>query len=145
MIVIAMQEERDLIRMAAPDAADEPVLVTGVGAINVYRALKDVPRDTPILNLGYAGSNSIPVGTRVRVGRVGLYHPHVHYDEPTFELDGDTPCLTSCTFVTKTDVKEPCVFDMELAFILAMGFTNVTAIKTVSDNLSVEEFERCLE
>ena len=136
MIVIAMEEEKKRF------AGDEKVLVTGVGAVNILQALRDVPRDTPIRNIGYAGSNSIPVGTEVRVGRVELYHPHYAYEEPVFQMDGDVPCYTSCDFVTETEITEPCVFDMELAFILALGFTNVTAVKIVSDSLSTEEFEK---
>lgn len=139
MIVVAMEEERRLVK------TDEPVLVTGVGAVNVIRAMKDIPRDTPILNLGFAGSNSIPVGTEVKIGKVALYHPNAEYDEPVFLLDGDTPCFTSCDFVLDTKIAEPCVFDMELAFILAMGFTDIRAVKTVSDTLDMEEFERCLK
>ena len=81
MIVIAMEEERKKF------GPEEEVLVTGVGAINILRALQDLPRDTPIHNIGYAGSNNIPIGTRVRVGRVELYHPHYAYEEPVFQLD----------------------------------------------------------
>lgn len=139
MIVVAMEEERRLVK------TDEPVLVTGVGAVNVIRAMKDIPRDTPILNIGFAGSNSIPVGSEAKIGRVALYHPNAEYDEPTFQLGGDTPCFTSCDFVLNTTIAEPCVFDMELAFILAMGFTDVSAVKTVSDTLDMEEFEKCLK
>ena len=139
MIVIAMEEERKKF------GPDEEVLVTGVGAVNILNTLKDVPRDTPILNIGYAGSNCIPIGTRVRVGKVELYHPHYAYEEPVFRLDGDVPCYTSCDFVVETDIKEPCVFDMELAFILAMGFTNVSAEKIVSDSLSKEEFQQAIK
>ena len=135
MVVIAMEEERKKF------AGDEEVLVTGVGAVNILRALRDVPRDTPIRNIGYAGSNCIPVGTEVCVGRVELYHPHYAYEEPVFQLDGNVPCYTSCDFVTETEITEPCVFDMELAFILALGFTNVSALKIVSDSLSTEEVE----
>lgn len=139
MIVIAMQEEREKF------GPEEDVLVTGVGAINILRALENVPRDTPILNIGYAGSNCIPIGTKVRVGKVELYHPHYAYPEPVFQLDGDVPCYTSCDFVVETEITEPCVFDMELAFILAMGFTNVSAEKIVSDSLSKEEFQQALQ
>ncbi len=138
MIVIAMEEERKKF------GPEEEVLVTGVGAINILRALQDLPRDTPIHNIGYAGSSKIPIGTRVRVGRVELYHPHYAYEEPVFQLDGDVPCYTSCDFVVETEIKEPCVFDMELAFILAMGFTNVTAEKIISDSLSKEEFQQTI-
>ena len=138
MIVVAMQEERKLAK------SNDAILVTGVGGINIIKSLQNISRDTPIHNVGYAGSNSIPKGTRVRIGRVQLYHPNVEYAEPWFGLDGDVPCYTSSDFVLSTEIKEPCVFDMELAYILALGFTNVTAEKIISDNLNEEEFEKCL-
>lgn len=138
LVVVATENEKKLI--CAPN-----IIVTGVGALNVISALKDVDRLTPIYNFGYAGSNVLPVKTRVNVGSVRLYHPNVEYDEPCYDLDGDVPCFTSNDFVTKTDIKEPCVFDMELAFILALGFKNVVSVKIVSDNLCLEEYERCLE
>ena len=135
LVVVATNDESRL--------ADGYVgLVTGVGALNVIRNLAPIDRNTPILNVGYAGSNSIPVGTRVRVGKVSSYHPNVKFDEPTYKLDGEIPCYTSSDFVTQTDIDEPCVFDMELAYILAMGFTDVVSEKVVSDNLSMGEYER---
>lgn len=136
MIVVAMEQEKNIADLSK----DNRIIVTGVG-INVIKALMPLNRDTPIHNIGYAGSNCIPIGTKVNIGMVRMYHPNVTFEEPTYNLGGDIPCYTSSDFVTKTDIKEPCVFDMELAYILAMGFTNVTAEKIVSDNLSVKEFE----
>lgn len=135
MIVIAMPEELALVR-----ETDEPILITGVGALNVIKALSNVPRETPIRNIGYAGSNLIPKGTRCKIGRVRLYHPVADFNDITYALGGDTPCFTSADFVTATNIQYPCVFDMELAFILAMGFSNVSAEKIISDNLSLKEF-----
>lgn len=140
MIVIATRNELDLVGQR-----DEPILITGIGAFNVINALKDVPRSTPILNIGYAGSNKIPVGHRCRIGRVKLHHPIADFEDRTFSLDGTTPCYTAGDFVTEANIDEPCVFDMELAYILALGFYNVSAEKVVSDNLSVEEYESCLK
>ena len=116
-------------------------IITGVGALNVYKTLKNIDRKTPIHNVGFAGSNCIPIGKRVKIGKVRLYHPNVLlYGEPEFDLGGDVPCFTSCDFVEQTDIPFPCVFDMELAFILGMGFENVTAEKVVSDNLNSDEY-----
>lgn len=139
MIVIATRDELALV-----GDTHEPVLITGVGAVNVIAALRDLPRSTPIHNIGYAGSNTLPVGTRCRVGRVKTYHPAAEYTDREFALDGNVPCYTAGDFVTSADISEPCVFDMELAYILALGFYNVTAEKIVSDNLSLEEYEECL-
>lgn len=140
MIVVAMPDELDLVK--GHDLDD--IVVTGIGGLNVVNALRYISRDTPIYNVGYAGSNCIPKGTRCRIGTVSAYHPHAEFVDRKYVLDGDTPCYTSSDFVSHTDIKEPCVFDMELAYILALGFTNVTAEKIVSDNLSAEEYERCV-
>lgn len=135
LTVIAMENE-------LPLAGDcDELLITGVGALNVISSLSEIDRNTQIMNVGYAGSNSIQIGERVRIGKVASYHPTVEFDEPEYRLDGDVPCYTASDFVTETDIEEPCVFDMELAYILAMGFTDVISEKVISDNLSFREFE----
>ena len=48
-------------------------------------------------------------------------------------------CYTSNDFVLETD-KKGCVFDMELAFIAALGFKDLVAFKYVSDNLDLQEY-----
>ncbi len=137
LAVVAMPEEIELIK-------DRNLrcncIVTGPGALNVIRALKGIDRNECIYNVGYVGSNSIRKGETVRIGEVRLYHPNVTIDEPRYMLDGDTLCYTSNDFVLSTNVERPCVFDMELAFILAMGFNNVIAEKVVSDQLNLCEF-----
>jgi hypothetical protein len=136
MIVVATQDE---YRNFKRDY--NSIFVTGVGYGNVIRSLADIPRDTPILNIGYAGSNSIPKGTVCFVKECRHYHPNVDYEEPIYRLDGEYICYTSDDFVLHTDIEEPVLFDMELYAILSMGFTDVTAVKIVSDNLSLEEYE----
>ena len=137
--VVAMPDE---VRLAE---GYRHVIVTGVGSLNVIEALSFLDKDTPIANIGYAGSNSIPKGRRVRIGTVMTYHPNVRFEEPAYALDGDTPCYTSSDFVTHTDITEPCAFDMELAYILAMGFTDVISEKVISDNLNVTECEESVK
>ena len=139
MIVVATREEKEFIESKYGRCKE--ILVTGVGAINVYESLKTIHRDTPILNLGFAGSPNIPVGTLVSVGEVKLYHPNVTYDEREYTLCGFFPCFTSSDFVIETKERD-CVFDMELAYILSMGFSNVRSYKVVSDNLSATEYEK---
>ena len=135
MRVMVVAEEHEAKLVEGP----WEVIVTGIGALNVMSSLADVNRDVPLINVGYAGSNTIPKGETVRVGAVRLYHPCVEYNEPEYTLDGSVPCYTSTDFVTETDMTEPCLFDMELAFILAMGFSDVIAEKVVSDNLCMDE------
>lgn len=137
MIVVATEEEYRRFKSYGQD-----VVRTGVGYGNVFKALADIPRDTPILNIGYAGSNSIPIGNECLISECRHYHPNVSFDEATYKLDGDYVCYTSDDFVTNTDITEPVVFDMELYAILSMGFTDVVAIKIISDNLSLKEYEK---
>ena len=142
MIVVATNEEYIL---AQKRFKGREIVRTGVGGINVLNALKDADKGQEIVNFGYVGSNIIPIGTEVKVGVCKLYHPNVEYEEPTYKLDGDVTCYTSNDFVLSTDIKEPVVFDMELAYILALGFKNVKSIKIVSDNLSLEKYEKIIK
>lgn len=136
LAVVAMPEEIDLLA----EEHKKRIIVTGVGAVNIINALKDVDKKTAIVNVGYAGSNCLPIGSRVKIGKSKLYHPNVAIQEKEYDLKGDVTCYTSNDFVLKTDMEQPCVFDMELVFIMALGFENVISEKVVSDNLSVEKF-----
>ncbi len=143
MIVIATKDELSLAEKYNKN--NEEIIITGVGGLNVISKLKDIDKSTEILNIGYVGSNNINKGEVVTIKETYLYHPNVEYDEPKYKLkDGEYTCLTSNDFVLDTDISEPVVFDMELAYILALGFENVKSIKVVSDNLSYEEYENSI-
>lgn len=142
MIVVATYEE---YKLAQERFKGHKIVKTGVGGINIYQALKNENKGQKILNFGYVGSNNIAIGTEVKIGRCKLYHPNVEYEEPEFKLNGDVPCYTSNDFVLETKIKEPVVFDMELAYILALGFEDVESIKIVSDNLSLKEYEKSIK
>ena len=144
MIVVATDEE---YKLAKKRFKHHKIIKTGVGGINVIRKLRKYPRWIKIINFGYVGSNNIPIGTEVIVGESRLYHPNVIYNEKEYTLDKKSTikCFTSNDFVLHTDIKKPCVFDMELAFIMALGFKNVESIKIVSDNLSLKEYEENVE
>lgn len=142
MIVVATAEEAVLAKQEL--SIHYPILITGVGGVNVIRALDKIPRTTKIVNFGFAGSNLIPKGQMCRVGSCKMHHPNVEYEEPIFRLDGDIECLTSDDFILSTQIKKPVLFDMELAYILAMGF-EVTAYKYVSDNLNADQYNSTVE
>lgn len=142
MIVVATEEE---YKLAKKRFKGQEIIKTGVGGINVLNTLKEADKEQEIINFGYVGSNVIPIGTEVRIGESKLYHPNVEYEEPTYKLDGDITCYTSNDFVLETKIKEPVVFDMELAYILALGFKNVKSIKIVSDNLSLKKYEEMIK
>ena len=146
LILIAEEGERKLIERYLPETEGE-VLVTGVGAFNIMRSLRNIAPDTPIINIGYAGSSNFEIGTAVEVTEARLNHPQVTYPEPEYKLQPlckpiaamKAVCYTGTDFVTQSNYND-CVFDMELAFILGMGFSNVSAIKIVSDNLSLHSY-----
>jgi len=148
-ILIAEEGERNLIQKYLPNCT-YPVVVTGVGAINIIQSLRDLPREAAVLNIGYAGSANFDIGTVVEVTEVRLNHPNVTYPEPTLKLqpiggglwpiaDKQAVCYSNCDFVLQSDYQD-CVFDMELAFIAAQGFAAVSALKIVSDNLSLHAY-----
>lgn len=137
-VVIATHSESSLIQ---EEHKSLPVIVAGVGAINIIKALSPISKEAEIINYGYAGSLNLPIGKTYKIGQVSLFHPNVTYNEPQMQLDGNTRCYTNCDFVLQSDIKD-CVYDMELAYIAAMGFKSVTAYKTVSDNLDYSQYER---
>ena len=152
LVVIAEKEELKLVEQLG--YKDYPTLITGVGALNIIEALKDIPKYVSIINIGYAGSKNLEPGKFYAIDGVSLYHQNVKYIEPSYslgynpwvgEVEPLTPvkCLTGTDFVLESDVKG-CVFDMELAYIKALGFKDVVAFKYVSDNLDLQEYREKL-
>ena len=148
-IVMAEEGEHNLIeqvKQLGVDLEGATLVYTGVGAINVIRSLDSLDREAEIYNIGYAGSANFDLGTWVEVTEVRLNHPNVTYAEPSLPLAvGYWPlakqavCYTNTDFVLQSDYKD-CVFDMELAFIAALGFKNLHSFKYVSDNLSLHAY-----
>ena len=149
---MAEEGERPLIDKAREelglDLRDAEVLFTGVGAINIIRSLQHLDRDAELYNIGYAGSANFDLGSWVEVIEVRLNHPNVTYAEPELKLSAisnphsvvkQAVCYSNCDFVLASDYKD-CVFDMELAFIAALGFKHLHSLKYVSDNLSLHAY-----
>jgi hypothetical protein len=158
-IILAEEGERSLIpeveQSLGCSLQEWEVIITGVGAINVIRSLSPLDRDAELLNIGHAGSANFEIGTLVEVTEVRLNHPCVTYPEPVLKLSPITNhqspiinhkspltqsvCYSNCDFVLLSDYRD-CVFDMELAFIAALGFRTLHSIKHVSDNLSLHTY-----
>ena len=151
-IIMAEEGERVLLDQATEtlglDLSDAELIFTGVGAINIIRSLQHLDREAELINIGYVGSANFDLGTWVEVTEVRLNHPNVTYPEPELKISNQqstinnvkqAPCFTSTDFVLASDYKD-CVFDMELAFIAALGFTNLHSYKYVSDNLSLHAY-----
>lgn len=126
------------------------VIKTGIGAGNVIRTCCNIPDRESVVNIGYCGSNVVPVGTVSLVSRTyRLTDGAVEFEDwrngHILAPDGiGLPCYTSNSFVTSTDIESPVLFDMELNYIAAFPFHLAGAIKIVSDNLSVEWYERII-
>ena len=151
LIVMAGREEMKILESLPSFFNSQPILITGVGAINIIRLLSSLPKDTHLINIGYAGAKNIKIGTLVEVTEVKLNHPAIQYPEPELPLMPvqsvleksslsllKVPCYSSTDFVSHSEY-DHCVFDMELAYIAALGFPT-TSIKMVSDNLSHEQY-----
>ena len=151
-IIMAEEGELPLIDKAREelglDLRDAEILFTGVGAINIIRSLQHLDREVELYNIGYAGSANFDLGSWVEVTEVRLNHPNVTYAEPELKLSAisnphsvvkQAVCYSNCDFVLASDYKD-CVFDMELAFIAALGFKHLHALKYVSDNLSLHAY-----
>lgn len=124
------------------------IIITGVGMMNTIRALKDVDRSATILNLGYAGTNSLEVGKCYQVSGVATHHSLANFNEDMIWLEqyfmsrDAYPCYSSVDFTTESKIDHPALFDMELAAIAAMGFNKVMSIKKVSDKLDYEQYKK---
>ena len=151
-IIMAEEGEQVLLDKAKEqlglDLSGAELIYTGVGAINIIRSLQRLDREAELINIGYVGSANFDLGTWVEVSEVRLNHPNVTYKEPELKLKVESEkrkeakraiCYSNCDFVLASDYKD-CVFDMELAFIAALGFTNLHSFKYVSDNLSLHAY-----
>ena len=152
MIVLVATD--DELRLAeAQLGGDYEIVKTGVGAGNVIRTcsellLREGIGKEKIVNVGFCGSNSLPVGSVVKVSRSWRLMDNVVEFEDWrngYELSADgVPCYTSNCFVLKTDIVEPCAFDMELNYIAAFPLPLAGSVKIVSDNLCLDKYEHSI-
>ena len=142
-LVVATKDELNL--PWARSFSELETIVTGVGGTNVIRALKGLPQDSQIYNVGYCGSQMYPVGTVLWVNHCRLWHPNVTFQERTFELaesSSGITCYTAGDFILNGEELPPdSVVDMELAYIAAFNFARVASVKYVSDNLNLKQYE----
>lgn len=119
---------------------------TGVGAGNIIRTCSSLPEGTRIINIGYAGSNNVEIGTVSLVSDTFRYtdgaYRFVDHANPLHLSDEGLPCYTGNSFFTKSEHINPTLYDMELNYVASFTprLELVAAVKIVSDNLSVEAF-----
>lgn len=150
IIVVAETDELNILSRDEINSADK-IVVTGNGAINVITALeKYLPTAQliDVVNVGYAGSPNIPVGETILVNHVETLHDKAKFVERDLNLKTtrkglrQVNCFTSTDFVDGDSApRKNGVYDMELAFIAALPWNSVTAIKKVSDNLNYDQYK----
>ena len=119
---------------------------TGVGAGNIIKACCKLPKGTRIINIGYAGSNNVEIGTVSLVSDSFRYtdgnYKFEDHANPLHLSDEGLPCYTGNSFFTESDRTEPTLYDMELNYIASFSphLELVAAVKIVSDNLSVDDY-----
>lgn len=148
-------EKNNIVILAAEEAEykkcvelfpEYQCVLMGVGAGNVIKTCSALPEGTNVVNIGYAGSNSLEIGTVTTVSSShrlvqGKYN-FVDYNNPLQISEKGYPCYTNNDFVTESDKTEPTLFDMELNYIAAFvpRINLVASIKVVSDNLCLDFF-----
>lgn len=154
IILVATNQEFELARK---HLRGYTIIQTGVGASNIIRTCADLTLYagkqgiTPnIINVGFAGSNSLPVGTVAKVSTshrlidhtVGFVDFHNGY-RLCADSDG-YPCYTSNDFVIENTADDPVLYDMELNYIVAFPFNVYGSIKIVSDNLCTDTYAKSI-
>ena len=151
IILVATDDE---LSLAKRHLSEYEIVKTGVGAGNVIRVCSELLQrpgigEEKVVNVGFCGSNSIPVGSVVKVSEtLRLMDNVVEFTDwrngYRFCEDG-VPCYTSNSFVLKTDITVPCAFDMELNYAAAFPqIPLVGAVKIVSDNLCLDKYEHSI-
>ncbi len=144
LVILAAEEaEYNKCREVFPEIE---CIRTGVGAGNVIKACCNLPKGTRIINIGYAGSNNLEIGT------VSLVSDSFRYTDGNYKFDDHAnplhlsdeglPCYTGNSFFTESDRTDPTLYDMELNYIASFSphLEVVAAVKIVSDNLSVDDY-----
>ena len=120
------------------------IKVMGEGFYQVLNNLKSISKKQPLINFGLVGSDHYKIGEVLEVGTSKLLHVNYPLKDKTFKLSNSgVVCYTSNSFVTSNETKDKkAIFDMELYYILALGYNVVKSIKLVSDNLSHKQYKQ---
>lgn len=137
----------------------EDLLIAGIGkqrtAISLTKYLMQQGKPEKIINIGYAGSTDLRIGTWVCIKRSYNYEWDIPGEEKYAMLDygnqnlGLIPnipqvdCYSAESFVTKTNLEGHIAFDMELhsiAIICDREKIPLISLKKISDNLSLEKY-----
>ena len=137
------------------------LLLSGIGkqrtAISLTKYLCENSKPDLIINIGYAGSTDIKVGSWVNITKSYNYEWYIpgeekysftDYGNKELVLLNNTnmqkvECYSSESFVTETDLEGHIAFDMELhsvGVVCDMFKIPVMALKKISENLSLNDY-----
>lgn len=134
------------------------LIITDIGRNNVTINLLELTKtynikEAIIINIGLTGSNNLNIGEIVEINNSYGYHFDLtpfgdklyHTTNSPFKLDTINElklidCYTSDRFVQETNIKETCVFDMELNAITLFPHKKIHSIKIVSDTLNANTY-----
>lgn len=144
-ILVATKEEYELARKYL---SEYRIIRTGVGAGNVIKSCLGLMAKElciEVINVGFCGSNYLPIGTVTEVSRSWrLIDENVEFEDfrngHVLSPKG-VPCYTANSFVTESNRIDDCVYDMELNYIVDFPIHVIGAVKIVSDNLCLAEYE----
>jgi len=137
-IVVAMEREAQSLRDAG---CNRPIHICGIGATDLPA---DLTSEDTILNIGYAGSLALKVGTICIP--TGVYDKRNDwFNTLKKEVGNDSAlCVTEEKFVEGGDGNRypaNTVFDMELARIAELPHKHLVSFKIVSDNCNEKDCE----
>ena len=134
------------------------LIITGIGkqktAIGVTKYLCENKKPDYIINIGYAGSTNLEIGKWISISQSYNLEWEI-LGEEKYNMLGinnklevikeleSLPCYSAEKFVTKTDIKDSVLFDMELySLTLISNIYNIKLIslKKVSDNLNMDDY-----
>ena len=167
LFVVAMQKEANkiiehynLIKQKENFYQKENIslVITDVGRNNVTKTLLELLntyniKESIIINIGLVGSNNLNIGEIIEVNNNYGYHFDLtpfgdklyHTTNSPYKLNTINElklidCYTSDGFVQQTNIKETCVFDMELNAITLFPHKKIHSIKIVSDTLDASKY-----
>lgn len=145
ILVATVDEMKSLV----PVKYYENTIITGIGIINVLKTIREcISPDDIVINIGFAGSRGIKVGTVCQVGVCKAYQEssieqgHNYFNTidyyPTYHL------YTTTDFMNSSNLEETFLVDMELAAYSVLN-NKTYSFKVVSDNFKRSDYNDSLK
>lgn len=148
VVVANKDEKKNAIKMNL-FGAKAKIVVLGEGFYNTIQGIKKakINKKTPLINFGTAGSRYFEIGAILTVDRVKLYHSIAILKDKTYKLTkrnvDPVVCFTNNDFTLKDDTHiKNAIFDMELYYLLALGYNVIKSVKVITDDLNYGQYKK---